>query len=107
MYGVFHPCDRNYLTILEHMYEQNVSEASRCPDEKSIQHWNDALKIGEEILLGYRTVYPRYDVNTALMALKLGKIASYMENNTKARGKYIASILSQRKYWRLRDVIRY
>ena len=94
MYGVFHPCDRNYLTILEHMYEQNVSEASRCPDEKSLQHWNAALKIGEEILLGYKTVYPRYDVNTALMALKLGKIASYMENNTKARGKYIASILS-------------
>ena len=94
MYGVNHPCDRNYLTILEHMYEQNVSEASKYPDEKSLKHWIAALKIGEEILLGYRTVYPRYDVNTALMALKLGKIASYMENDTKARGKYITSNVS-------------
>ena len=89
MYGIFHPCDSNYLYILESMYEKKVSEANQFQDENSRRSWVEALKVGNEILVAYSKLYPRYDINTALMALKLGKIASYLENNSKSRGKII------------------
>jgi hypothetical protein len=87
MYGLFHPCDRNYLNILEYMYEQKVSAASASQNDNSQSLWNEALKIGNEILIAYNKLYPRYDINTALMSLKLGKIASYLEKNAEAKGK--------------------
>ena len=71
------------------MYEKKVSEANQFQDENSRRSWVEALKVGNEILVAYSQLYPRYDINTALMALKLGKIASYLENNSKARGKII------------------
>ena len=86
MNGVFHPCDSNYLTILEYMYERKVSETSNGICENTQRTWIEALEIGEEILIAYRKLYPRFDVNTALMSLKLGKIASYLEEDIKARG---------------------
>ena len=89
MYGIFHPCDSNYLYILESMYEKKVSEANQFQGENSRRPWVEALKVGNEILVAYSKLYPRYDINTALMALKLGKIASYLENNSEARGKIL------------------
>ena len=86
MHGVFHPCDSKYLAILEYMYEQKAAEASKYEDANAFHFWKKALKIGDEILIAYDKLYPRYDINTALMALKLGKIASYLEKNVKARG---------------------
>ena len=87
MYGLFHPCDHDYLNILEYMYEQKVSEASTCQNKNSNPLWNVALKIGNEILIAYNKLYPRYDINTALISLKLGKIASYLGKNKEAKGK--------------------
>ena len=87
MYGLFHPCDQNYLNILEYIYEKKVSTASAYQNENSVRLWNEALKIGNEILVAYNKLYPRYDINTALMLLKLGKIASYLEKNAEAKGK--------------------
>ena len=89
MRGIFHPCDSNYLHILEYMYERKVSEASTSENENIPTIWRDALRIGEEILIAYKQLYPQYDVNTALMSLKLGKIASFLEDNAKAKGMYI------------------
>ena len=89
MRGVFHPCDSNYLLILEYMYERKVSETSVCKDEIIKRTWKEALEIGEQILEAYKKLYPRYDVNTSLMSLKLGKIASYLEDDVKARGTFI------------------
>lgn len=85
MRGVFHPCDSNYLLILEYMYERKVSETSVCKDEIIQRTWKEAFEIGEQILEAYKKLYPRYDVNTSLMSLKLGKIASYLEDDVKAR----------------------
>ena len=81
MRGLFHPCDSNYLAILEHMYEQKIS--STCDEGRN---WKEAMEIGEEILIAYEKLYPPFDVNTALLALKLGKLASYLETNRLARG---------------------
>ena len=89
MRGVFHPCDSNYLLILEYMYERKVSETSVCKDKIIQRTWKEALEIGEQILEAYKKLYPRYDVNTSLMSLKLGKIASYLEDDMKARGTFI------------------
>ena len=69
------------------MYEQKVSEASTCQNKNSNPLWNVALKIGNEILIAYNKLYPRYDINTALISLKLGKIASYLGKNKEAKGK--------------------
>ena len=82
MRDIFHPCDSNYLAILEHMYEQKIS--SPCDDGSN---WTEALQIGSEILIAYEILYPPNDVNTALIALKLGKLASYLEKNSLARGR--------------------
>ena len=68
------------------MYEKKVDETSTSTNENVHTIWSDALKIGKDILIAYKQLYPRYDVNTALMSLKLGKIASYLEDNEKARG---------------------
>lgn len=68
------------------MYEKKVDETSTSTNENVQTIWRDALKIGKDILIAYKQLYPRYDVNTALMSLKLGKIASYLEDNEKARG---------------------
>ena len=68
------------------MYERKVSETSTCKNEDIQRTWKEVLTIGEEILIAYKELYPRYDVNTALMSLKLGKIASFLEEDFKARG---------------------
>ena len=68
------------------MYEKKVDETSTSTNENVHTIWSEALEIGKDILIAYKQQYPQYDVNTALMALKLGKIASYLEDNKKARG---------------------
>ena len=68
------------------MYERKVSETSKCKNEDIQRTWKEVLTIGEEILIAYKELYPRFDVNTALMSLKLGKIASFLEEDLKARG---------------------
>ena len=65
MRGVFSPCDRNYLELLEMFYEQTISE----------EKWDLALELGLKLLTGYRRLYPVYDVNVVLMLLKIGKLS--------------------------------
>ena len=68
------------------MYEKKANETSTSINENAHAIWSEALEIGKGILIAYKQLYPQYDINTALMALKLGKIASYLEDNKKARG---------------------
>ena len=82
MQGLFHPSDTNYLGLLEHMYEKIIS-SSNVDDERK---WNKAMGVAQEIMEAYEKLYPPYDINTALFALKLGKIASYLEKNKNCRG---------------------
>ena len=65
MRGVFSPCDRNYLDLLEMFYEQTISE----------EKWDLALELGLKLLTGYRRLYPVYDVNVVLMLMKIGKLS--------------------------------
>lgn len=65
MSKIFSPCDRNFVEVLETFYEQTIAT----------ENWELALDLGLKLLMGYRRLYPVYDVNTALMLMKIGKLA--------------------------------
>jgi hypothetical protein len=47
------------------LYEQSITG----------ENWELALELGLKLLTGYRRLYPVYDVNVALMLMKIGKLA--------------------------------
>ena len=61
MKKVFHPYDKTYLDLLELLYEQRISA----------ENYQGALEVACLILKHYRRNYPKFDINTALMALKI------------------------------------
>ena len=65
MSKIFSPCDRYFVEVLETFYEQTIAT----------ENWELALDLGLKLLMGYRRLYPVYDVNTALMLMKIGKLA--------------------------------
>ena len=65
---VFHPCDKLYLDLLEYVFQGHFDKAD----------WEKAMEVGLVIIEGYKVLYPRNDVNTALLHLKIGKMANYL-----------------------------
>jgi hypothetical protein len=65
MSQIFSPCDRKFIDVLEHMYESSISG----------EQWEVAREVGLKLLTGYRRLYPAYDVNVALIHMKLGKLS--------------------------------
>ena len=61
----FHPCDKLYLDILDHCLDSQIRD----------RKWAQALTTGKEILLAFTALYPKFDVNTALLYLKLAKLS--------------------------------
>lgn len=66
MRETFHPFDKTYLDVLESCYERQVASES----------WNEALASGRDLLIAYGRMYPKYDVNTALLLLKMAKMSN-------------------------------
>jgi hypothetical protein len=64
MSQIFSPCDRKFIDVLEYLYEKSISD----------QQWEPALDFGLKLLTAYQRLYPVYDVNTALLLMKLGKL---------------------------------
>ena len=44
------------------------------------------MELGREILVGYQELYPKYDVNTGLMFIKLAKLSNLLERTREALG---------------------
>ena len=74
-----HPYDRLAVDYYESLFEQRMGR----------EDWNGALEVSALLLIPYRLYYPKYDINTALMALKAGKLALYLDRLIEAE-KYIA-----------------
>ena len=68
MKEIFHPFDKTYLDLLELLYEQRVSQ----------ENFEGAFEICRLILKHYQRHYPKYDVNTALMAMKAAKLGAFL-----------------------------
>ena len=68
MCKIFSPCDRKFIEVLEHLYEGAISGET----------WPMALELGLKLLTAYQRLYPVYDVNTALLLMKLGKLSWYV-----------------------------
>lgn len=64
MSKVFSPCDRKFIDVLEYLYEDSISG----------ERWSMAHELGLKLLGAYQRLYPAYDVNVALLLMKLGKL---------------------------------
>ena len=86
MIGLFHPCDASFLPILEHLYESYISQSK----------WKQAYVVAQLSLSAYQVLYPKFDVNTGLILLKLGKLASHLGFDREA-GDYLKQARAQIK----------
>lgn len=71
---IFHAYDKNYLDLLEILYEQRVAQ----------ENIEASLEICLQLLQHYRRNYPEYDVNIGLMELKAAKLCAFLNKLTQA-----------------------
>ena len=65
---VLHPFNKTYLWLLESCLVRYLDK----------EDWHLALECAKELLVAYSKFYPRYDVNTALLLMKLAKLSHFL-----------------------------
>lgn len=78
MKSVFHPFDKKYLDLLEIVYEQRLAKGN----------YQATLEVGLEILMHYQHHYPKYDLNTGLMEIKIAKLLCLLDKVDEADQHY-------------------